>query len=457
MAVVGLMAGSAFAGTVTLTANPLVAAGPYLQAKEVVEGGTTLAPITVNIGAKIAGYTPTDIPLGSLSDPTISIKVDSGVLTVASNPALCTSIGGTLVASYSAGSGTDTLVLQPGVGQSISNNVTYVLGRAGACAAALAAADVTATVLPGTSSVGVTVKAGAAATQVVHDSASATLVAVSYQYSASVSTPADALIAPSEAFKKFVGAATTDTIVVTIASDAANLNGTVTTAAGDVTTLKFGLTDVSGLAATSVAIPGYTCALDLTTKIATCTLTAAIAAGTPTATFTIDGTTVLAERTFTATAELDFATAAMKDRTVALSNALLNAAAAGSWLYDGTTVYVPLVKSATASGTETYIKLQSADTTASANGVKAVILTADGSLVTADMGSISAGTPKTISGADLVAKVTAAGKTVDGAAGFAVKLNVYTAAGNLYGYANMIDASGMYKRIPLSTTSGVNN
>jgi len=450
----------AFAGTLTLTNNAGGTAGPYLQAKEAVEGGTTSAPLAVNIGDKLAGYKPTTIPLGSLSDPVVAIKVDSGKLTVVSNPALCTSIGGTLLATYAAGSGTDTLVLNPVAGQSISNGVTYVFGRAGACAVALAAADVTATVLPGKTSVGVTVTSGTAATQVVHDTATATLVSVAPQFTATVSTSANALIDPAEAFKKFTGAAVTDTIAVTITNDIAKLDSATVAAATDVTTLKFGLTDVTGLAATSVtvaAVPAYTCALDLTTKIATCTSAAAAAAtDVPIATFTIDGTSVLAERTFTATAEINFGTAGIQDHTVALNTALLNAADAGKWLYDGTTVYIPLIKTVADGGVETYIKLQTSDVTSGANGINAVILTSDGTLVSADMGAITPGVAKTVTGADLMAKVTAAGKTVDGAAGFAAKLNLYTDQANLYGYANIVDYMGA-KRIPLSTTSGVSN
>ena len=118
------------------------------------------------------------------------------------------------------------------------------------------------------------------------------------------------------------------------------------------------------------------------------------------------------------------------------------------------TIYVPLVRSSSANGVETYIKLQSSETTAGTNGIRVDILADDGTFVSADMGTIVAGTPFTISGADLIAKVAEASKTVDGNAGFAVKIYVDSAHEFIYGYANIVDAAGT-KRIPLSTVDGI--
>ena len=121
----------------------------------------------------------------------------------------------------------------------------------------------------------------------------------------------------------------------------------------------------------------------------------------------------------------------------------------------GWKIYVPLVRSSSANGVETYIKLQSSNTTPGANYIGAEILADDGTFVgDSDMGIIVAGTPFTITGADLIAKVTEASKTVDGNAGFAVKIYVKSAPEFIYGYANIVDAAGT-KRIPLSTVDGI--
>jgi hypothetical protein len=159
----------------------------------------------------------------------------------------------------------------------------------------------------------------------------------------------------------------------------------------------------------------------------------------------VTGTDVLSERSFTVDAFLDFAASNVMDKT------LLTNADFGTWTYKGTSVYVPLIGVNPATGRETYIKLQSKDTSPNANKVKAIILASDGSLVTADLGYITAGQPFVITGSDLAAKVQAAGKTVGDS--FAAILIVTTDEANLFGYANIIDPSGA-KRVPLKTREG---
>jgi len=446
LVVIGLMAGSAFAGSFTTFT-------PWKAAKEVVDGGTTAVPAVTNIGAKVTGieYKPSDIPLGVLSDAVVTYTVSSGKL---DGTGLQVCEGTTLIADSLSGSGTGTLVFQKGTGSGVvENGKTYKIQKkvTSNCDTGLVAADLTLTVPPGTSSTTLTTKSGVAATQVIHDTASAALVSVIPEFKASLSLKADQKISPAEGFKKFTGPATTDAITIKIEKETVDF--ATTTAGGDVTTIKLALTDVSGLATTSVAsTEGFACTLSLTTKIATCTKTAAAAPVEPIITFTVDGITVLAERTFTATNEIDFATAGMKDRTVANDFALLKDADAGKWVYDATKVYLPLIGTNPAEGRETYIKLQSTETTT----VKAIVLASDGSTVVVDLGTITAGTPKTITGEDLKNLVTAAGKSVDGVAGFAAVLSVTAAKENIYGYANIIDPFGA-KRVPLSIESGVSN
>jgi hypothetical protein len=160
---------------------------------------------------------------------------------------------------------------------------------------------------------------------------------------------------------------------------------------------------------------------------------------------TVTGTDVLAERSFKVDALLDFAPSSIADQTL-LTNADL-----GKWEYKGMTIYVPLIGVNPATGRETYIKLQSKDTSPAGNKVRAIILASDGSLVTADLGQITAGQPLTITGSDLAARVQAAGKTVGDS--FAAVLIVTTAEENLFGYANIVDSSGA-KRVPLKVRTG---
>ena len=450
----GLASGLTFAGSFeTFT--------PWKIAKEVVEGSTSTDPAKTDIGGKVTAieYKPSDIPLGTLSDALVIYNVSAGKWEVKTGvtPQLCD--GNDLIATYKTGSGTNTLQFDKtggGTG-SISNEVKYKIKKESGgidCNAPLASDDLSLTVPPGTSSTILTAKAGVAATQVIYDSASATLVSVLPEFTASVSLKADAKIGPALGFKKFSRDGTDDVSDdIKIKIEKASLDHPTTTNSGDKTTIKIALTDVSGLKETSVSIDqGFSCAFNLTTKIATCTKTAAAAAVEPKITFTVDGTTVLAERNFTATTEIDFATAGMKDRTVANDFALLKDADAGKWVFDATKVYVPLIGTNPDTGRETYIKLFSSVNTT----IKGIVIASDGTSVVVDLGAIEAGKPKTITGAQLKELVEAQGKTVDGLMGFPAMFSITEAKENIFGYANMIDPSGA-KRIPLSIESGVSN
>jgi hypothetical protein len=165
-------------------------------------------------------------------------------------------------------------------------------------------------------------------------------------------------------------------------------------------------------------------------------------------TFVVDGTTPLSERTFKLTALLDLTGADKLDRT------LLSAVSYFRLQVISAQYYIPLIGSVPASGRETYIKLQSKNTAAGANGVSVAILASDGSITaTYSAGTITPGVPMLITGAQLVTAATNAGKTVDGAAGFAVIVTVNAPEADVFAYANMIEASGA-KRIPVKTVSG---
>jgi hypothetical protein len=122
--------------------------------------------------------------------------------------------------------------------------------------------------------------------------------------------------------------------------------------------------------------------------------------------------------------------------------------------FDATQYYIPLIKYNPAAGEETYIKLQSKNTIGGANGVLVQILASDGSLVPYNAGTITPGTPLTITGSQLVSAVTSAGKTVDGSKGFAVIVTVNAPEADVFAYANTCSNAAGCKRIPVKTFGG---
>ncbi len=163
---------------------------------------------------------------------------------------------------------------------------------------------------------------------------------------------------------------------------------------------------------------------------------------------TVDGTTVITPRTYNI--KIDTVEGG---EILAAARTLFGPALGWTWRLDATQYYIPLIGSVPP-GRETYIKLQSKSTAAGTNGVSVAILASDGTITaTYSPGTITSGTPMTITGAQLVAAATAAGKTVDGAAGFAAIITVNAPEADLFVYANMIDAAGA-KRIPVKTVAG---
>lgn len=183
------------------------------------------------------------------------------------------------------------------------------------------------------------------------------------------------------------------------------------------------------------------------------TLAATIATNSIYQNLIVDGTTALTARSYKLAVSTAVGGAMQAVRT------LIAATTAWTWNLDATQFYLPLIKSST--GTETYVKLQSKSSMAGSNGLAVQVLCSDGTMltVTPTVSSITSGTPYTISGADIMALVTAAGKTVSGTAGFAAIITVNTPNSDVFGYANIANAAGE-KRVPLqrlntSTAAGV--
>lgn len=121
---------------------------------------------------------------------------------------------------------------------------------------------------------------------------------------------------------------------------------------------------------------------------------------------------------------------------------------------EGTTYYVPLIK--TADDTETYIKLQTKSSIGTV-GVSAEVLCNDGVMHTATMSSITAGTPLTISGTQLEAICTADGQTVNQSnSGFAAIIQVNATNTDVFAYANTCSSLQGCKRIPVETLYTIN-
>ena len=124
------------------------------------------------------------------------------------------------------------------------------------------------------------------------------------------------------------------------------------------------------------------------------------------------------------------------------------------WQLNATQYYVPLIKSDSANGIKTFIKIQSKSTVAGSNGVNVQILASDGTMVTYTPSiSITSGTPYVITGTDLVNAAAAAGHPVSGVNGFAAIITVNAPESDVFTYANIMDPAGA-KRVPVKTVGG---
>jgi hypothetical protein len=331
-------------------------------------------------------------------------------------------------------------------GAKITNGNEYWIGGDDGNSNCNRTADLTFEIPKGASSVTLTIRAGAS--NQVYDTASAQIISVTPQFSASVNKKLSKQIDSASAFKTFENNATSD-------SGSINLNSTslyVYVSDSNSTTFSVTLkpTDMSGFSNVTIKREGISSA-DNCTKLTdkfVCNATGNVGDMKNkeyTINATVTGTDVLAERSFKVDALLDFAATNVADQTF-FTNVDF-----GAWTYKGTTIYVPIIGHDPEKGRFTTIRLQSKDTSPNANKVTALILASDGSVVTADLGQITPGQPFTITGGDLKAKVEAAGKTVGDT--FAAILVVRTAEDSLFAYA-VFDHQGVSRRVPLKVKDG---
>lgn len=388
-----LSANAAFAGTLTLGTNTSTgAAGPTEVAKELIKGAAT--DFAVNVGTRIASYTPTDINLpGGLIDPQVhgtlivlslsdaTAKFDSAV---ASSLIVC-SDANEKVAGYVAGNGTSQLSFNgTAATTSIINTINYSIQKT-ACGTPLAAGDLTVKIPKADTNTGIGLTWKTYATvvnpTVPQDSASAAkIISVVDGVTATV-TKLDAVIDSTNNFLDFVTGVTTDDLSVKLT--VANIEHPVVPAIGDKVTVKVKpssktglikatgdafITGASVVQTTAPGMPAATaCTVVSATNVITCQNTATAVTYADTTgvthviTFTVPGDTAITAKTFTASAELDFATATYADDTIANTSALLvDITDAGKWTVNGFTGILPYLYTGTTPDMTTYCLINNA-------------------------------------------------------------------------------------------------
>ncbi len=477
MAVCCLMVAQASAGTISQTGDTA-----FTVSSEAVEGTTD--PLVVPIGDHITGYSPSAIPLGSLTDPVFNLTLsdtNAALIVVDATLAICSAIGGDsldLIASFDTGSGTDSLIFSPSGSPSITNGVTYFLGTDGTedCSDAAVAADLTLDVPDGTTSMSMTLSAGTAATQVIHDTAALAFLAVGPQYTGTVGTLANNEIDFETDFETLFGftapeVLTSDTIVVDLAFTAQDFGVNDATTADGADVLSCVVTpsdatpfdsfhidaDVSG----SPPVAGDlvdVCVPDdvVTPTMWTCTWGAADITADDEYWIegNIPGDTPVPELTIGLDCELAFGDPTeAEDRTVANGTPILEDANGGALVFRGTSVYAPLSRHNSDGTLETFFKFQSRDERATANQIRAIVLcdgTGPSITEVVTVGTISAGTPFQFTSTSLAALLSA-DCTVNSVSGYATILNITSDAGDLFGFATMVTPDGNQRREPLST------
>jgi len=412
-------------------------------AKELVDAdNVTVDSNKISFNNNTHKYTPSDVLI--LENPYFVVSVDVGKINVASgNVAICNETNNETIGSYVSGSGSKQLLFESASSSiKIYSDTKLYIGNS----TCNGTAGLEFVIPKGASSVTLTIKTLSGTT--VRDEASATIFTVAPQFSASVKEKLSKQIGSAQDFKKFTDNTTTDNGTINLSS--AGLNVKVQDITNpDNATFKVTLkpTDMAGIA--NATINDNNCTKDTDKFICNFVINDISSIGSSGSDFTIQvnvsGTDVLAERSFKVDALLDFVDTKAADKTF-FTNADF-----GEWTYKGTTIYVPIIGHAPERGRYTTIRLQSRDTSPNANKVTALILASDGSVVTADLGQITAGTPFTITGGDLKAKVEAAGKTVGDT--FAAILIVTTAEDNLFAYA-VFDHQGVSRRVPLKVKGG---
>jgi len=120
---------------------------------------------------------------------------------------------------------------------------------------------------------------------------------------------------------------------------------------------------------------------------------------------------------------------------------------------DATTFFIPLIVFDPATNANTFTAVSSSSLVTGANGVTGMILTDDGTYANCNFGTITAGTPLSISGTDWDSCVAGEGKTVDLATGTSAKVTVNAPQNNVQGLTNQTFA-GTLSQIPMSILDG---
>jgi hypothetical protein len=151
---------------------------------------------------------------------------------------------------------------------------------------------------------------------------------------------------------------------------------------------------------------------------------------------------------FTAEVKLVGAGAGAAGRTSATR--VLTTAKSHTFAFDGTVYYLELARADATR--ETYVKIQSKNVTAGANGMSVQVLCGNGTMATfTPAATLTAGAPANITGTEMAAACAATSPV--NAGGFAAILTVNAPEADVFGYANILDATGA-KRIPLKTVNG---
>lgn len=418
-----LLSTSATAGTIYggYAAPDYTAYSSYLKASELTGKLTGEAVPAALLGL----YVPSDIVLTTLSNPTFNYVLSAGkwhldalkfyYIVETATPGTVAD-GDKIVGKYTSGDATSTIAFGA-TGPQVSNTKTYVIVEAdedvavdgtGFVKAALpGATDLTlaTTTLPagitfdettaGTQTL--TIKLGQGDSQNISDIATATFLSSEKQLCASVTQKFDNTIDPNDGFKSFLAGAaaaacgaggaatvnddfevtikaenrdidavdTTDTAVVRINVNPALPAGTTVSSA-----LYNGLTDISADCSINAAGTLVTCTADGIVDLAT-GLNAAVDSngdlnGDITKTISVElevpGTIAIARTAFTADVDYDFvANTLATDYLETANNALLLAADAGVWAYNGTTLTAPSINSN--ADTNQMVKLNNDSTT----------------------------------------------------------------------------------------------
>ena len=468
--VAGTLSTAAMAGTV-ITPGKKTYTGQVYVAEENLKTATSNTPVTFDVSGALDNstfvYEPTNIPLGTLSNPTISFTLTHGTWNIGSAP---TTLGGTpelcvdlasaveegkseRVACLTTGDGTNQLVFGGITNGVLTNSDEYVLVWDNTTAVApVGSNNITVTVDSYYPQIGLTIKAGSSATQQVSDSTdTVTIAEAKPQFSAKVSAPFNAQISAKSGFKTFD--TTINPLKNSMTIDISD-NTILENAFQDNATYKFVIkaTSVAGIDNATVTVDGVAngnCVIDNTSNEIVCDNITGKGIE-PQITLTVDNKTVLAQNTFSVEGFAAFNNSSYADRDS--SWPLLPETSAGQWTYQGVTAYIPAMFSG--SGYETWVNLFVSGGTNTDNTVQGVVTLSDGSLCTIDLGKATPGQKFLISASEIVKKIEndanckASLYKTDGIYQFPMQINVYT-SGQVSGYAVMQNGGAGLTRIPL--------